>query len=93
MPYGRQFYRVHGGKDADDVYTVHSQLMSTFSPSCTCPAFAYSVLLSETQLMCKHVLAVRLAERLDKCLVQEGSDDDIAKLCDPPPPKAPPKGK
>ncbi|KZT57716.1 hypothetical protein CALCODRAFT_495747 [Calocera cornea HHB12733] len=89
-PYGRHFYRVYGGKEAKDkykyVYTVHPQLMSTFPPSCTCPSFAYSVLLSDTHLMCKHVLAVRLGERLNKCIIQPASDDDIAELCFPPPP-------
>jgi len=37
---------------------------------CSCPAFTFSVLLSETHFMCKHVLASRLAERMNRVVVR-----------------------
>ncbi|KZV86569.1 hypothetical protein EXIGLDRAFT_840627 [Exidia glandulosa HHB12029] len=58
-PWRTVAYRVAGSTDR---YAV-----TTDPPFCSCPAFAYGVLISGTHSLCKHVLAVRLAERLDKC--------------------------
>ncbi|KAH9942476.1 uncharacterized protein BXZ73DRAFT_97885 [Epithele typhae] len=47
---------------------------------CTCPAYAYSVLLSETQIMCKHVLATLLAQRLSRCVERPMNADELVGL-------------
>lgn len=58
-PWGRVHYHVAGSADK---YTV------TIDPAfCSCPAFAYGVLVSDAYPLCKHVLAVRLGEKLSKC--------------------------
>ncbi|KAF9510044.1 hypothetical protein BS47DRAFT_106127 [Hydnum rufescens UP504] len=60
---------------------------------CTCPAFTYTVLLpgsshvsfpgatgtgnSTPHMMCKHILAVRIAQRLDKCVEKSLEGDGI----------------
>jgi len=55
-------------------YTVVLDLLPGSDHSrfwCSCPAFAFSVLLSETHFMCKHVLASRLAEKMDRVVVRK----------------------
>jgi len=47
---------------------------------CTCPAFAYTIMLAphgsrSTPLMCKHILAARIAERMERISEQTASDD------------------
>jgi len=48
--------------------------------SCTCPAFAYSVLLSETHIMCKHILATLIGRRLARCIQRPCKADDLAAI-------------
>ncbi|KAJ3857518.1 hypothetical protein EV368DRAFT_30172, partial [Lentinula lateritia] len=50
-------------------------LMSSY---CTCPAFNFTVLETGQSLMCKHVLATRLAIRLGLCVRQQISLDYLA---------------
>ncbi|KAI0344945.1 hypothetical protein BDW22DRAFT_1469316, partial [Trametopsis cervina] len=45
---------------------------------CTCPSFTYSVLLSGSQFMCKHLLATVLAERMTKCIDRTLTANDLA---------------
>jgi len=45
---------------------------------CTCPAFNFVVLETGQSLMCKHILATRLAVRLDLCVKQQVSLDYLA---------------
>jgi len=48
--------------------------------SCTCPSFIYAVLLSETHLMCKHLLATFLARKLSLCIERPTDLDDLSTL-------------
>jgi len=79
-PWGRVQYEVLG---STAMYTVFPQLPSADSDTsayCTCPSFAYSVLISKSQLMCKHVLATLLAERLQKCVERPVTADELASI-------------
>ncbi|KAI9455435.1 hypothetical protein BJY52DRAFT_1279970 [Lactarius psammicola] len=79
-PWGRHHFSVLGMTDS---YTVFPSLHRSCSIPhfCTCPAFAYAVLVSQSQLTCKHVLATLIAERLSKCVVREiGKDEFVALL-------------
>jgi len=71
-PWGRVVYEVLG---STATYTVFPDLSN---PYCTCPAFAYAVLISESHLMCKHVLATRLAQQLSRCVERVITADDLA---------------
>ncbi|KAH8119572.1 Alpha/Beta hydrolase protein [Phellopilus nigrolimitatus] len=72
--WGHSFYEVHGSTSA---YTVQPDLLPHKPAYCSCPSFAFSVILSEDQLMCKHLLAVQLAQRLSKCAERNITDGDI----------------
>ncbi|KAI0662339.1 hypothetical protein C8Q70DRAFT_910210, partial [Cubamyces menziesii] len=79
-PWGRPQYEVLGSTAS---YTVFPGLPSPKGYAlayCTCPAYAYSVLLSETQLMCKHVLATILACRLGRCIERPVDTDELASV-------------
>ncbi|KAL1755161.1 hypothetical protein FB107DRAFT_291141 [Schizophyllum commune] len=48
---------------------------------CTCPAYSYSVLLNDSHITCKHILAVRISERLGICAPRMlESDEELARL-------------
>ncbi|GLB37682.1 putative SWIM zinc finger [Lyophyllum shimeji] len=48
-----------------DIYTVFLDMTLSAMPFyCSCPAFSYAVLSSGSHMMCKHVLAARLANKL-----------------------------
>lgn len=74
--WGRYHYEVRG---STSTYTVFPRLGFSAPASCycTCPAFAFTVLMSNSHLMCKHVLAVCLAEQLSKCVEFSLSDEDL----------------
>ncbi|KAF9501952.1 hypothetical protein BDN71DRAFT_503204 [Pleurotus eryngii] len=78
-PWGRVFYQVIG---STATYSVQPDL--GHSPNvrfyCTCPAFSYTVLLAESYFMCKHILAVALAEQLNECINRPSDPNDIANL-------------
>ncbi|KAH8994733.1 hypothetical protein EDB86DRAFT_2851699 [Lactarius hatsudake] len=79
-PWGRHHFSVLGMTDS---YTVFPSLHRSASVPhlCTCPAFAYAVLISRSQMACKHVLATLIAEHLSKCVVREmGKDEFVAFL-------------
>ncbi|KAI0746022.1 hypothetical protein C8Q76DRAFT_607010, partial [Earliella scabrosa] len=79
-PWGRPQYEVLG---STATYAVFPGLPSAGGHAlayCTCPAYAYSVLLSETQIMCKHVLATILAQRLLRCIERPVNVDELASL-------------
>ncbi|KAI9442619.1 hypothetical protein H4582DRAFT_1808987, partial [Lactarius indigo] len=79
-PWGRHHFSVLGMTDS---YTVFPSLHRSCSVPhfCTCPAFAYAVLISQSQLTCKHILATLIAERLSKCVMREmGKDEFVAFL-------------
>jgi len=48
--------------------------------SCTCPSFIYAVLLSETHVMCKHLLATFLARKLSLCIERPTDLDRLSAL-------------
>ncbi|TFK89091.1 hypothetical protein K466DRAFT_598082 [Polyporus arcularius HHB13444] len=78
--WGRPQYEVLG---STATYAVFPGLLSPGGYKlayCTCPAYAYSVLLSETQIMCKHVLATLLAQRLSRCIERPVSADELASI-------------
>ncbi|KAH7921405.1 hypothetical protein BV22DRAFT_1072404 [Leucogyrophana mollusca] len=74
--WGRCHYEVLG---STATYTVFPSLFPSTSVSsyCTCPAFAFSVLMAESHLMCKHVLASCLAEQLSRCVERPISDEEL----------------
>ncbi|KAI6119880.1 hypothetical protein EDD16DRAFT_1479852, partial [Pisolithus croceorrhizus] len=76
-PWGRSHYEIFGSTST--YYTVFPRFGSSASMFCycTCPAFAFSVLVSNSHLMCKHVLAVCLAERLSKCIERTVTDEEF----------------
>jgi len=49
--------------------------------SCTCPSFIYAVLLSETHIMCKHLLATFLARKLSLYIEMPTDLNDFSTLC------------
>ncbi|KAF8495863.1 hypothetical protein JB92DRAFT_2747337, partial [Gautieria morchelliformis] len=72
--WGRTFFEVFGSKGR---YSVSVDLPAPVSTYCACPAFAYSVLLSDNQASCKHVLAVQIAQRLGKCVERTVTQDEL----------------
>jgi len=80
-PWGRSHYEVLG---STATYSVFPRLLPSPTPTisayCTCPAFIYAVLISESHTMCKHVLATRLAEQMSRCLTRPINKDDLASM-------------
>ncbi|EIN11662.1 hypothetical protein PUNSTDRAFT_62494, partial [Punctularia strigosozonata HHB-11173 SS5] len=76
-PWGRVHYEA---VCSQGTYLVHPKLGSdsTLGFYCPCPAFTYTVLVAGSHPMCKHVLAIRLAERLDKCVERQLGLDGLA---------------
>ncbi|KAG1732232.1 uncharacterized protein EDB91DRAFT_1058191 [Suillus paluster] len=75
--WGRHHYEVLGTTSTYTVFPHLHTASAAVSSYCTCPSFAYAVLISENHLMCKHVLAVCLADRLSRCVVRPIEDDDL----------------
>lgn len=69
-PSGRTVCQVIGSSG-----TPYTCLTST--NYCDCPAYQFSVLKNEDQLMCKHLLAVHLSIAMEKCGEQSVTDEDI----------------
>ncbi|PFH46177.1 hypothetical protein AMATHDRAFT_8117 [Amanita thiersii Skay4041] len=77
-PWGSALYEVMG---STAVYSVHLDMPSYPMPYyCTCPAFAYAVLMSETHTICKHVLASYVARQASLCLTRSVNSDDLVQL-------------
>ncbi|ESK96670.1 zinc finger swim domain-containing protein 7-like [Moniliophthora roreri MCA 2997] len=75
-PWGHTNYEVSG---STATYTVHVNLSVTpLSSYCNCPTFVYAVLKSGSHAMCKHVLATRLAIKLNLCVEGSHSVDALA---------------
>ncbi|KAG9014701.1 hypothetical protein FRB94_010548 [Tulasnella sp. JGI-2019a] len=90
--WGRTTYEVRGSTKSYRVFTpdglklpatqalTELPRMCTAPPMtsfCSCPAFANYVLNAKTQLMCKHLLAVRLAERMDMFVDRTRTEEDL----------------
>lgn len=69
-PSGRSLYQVFGSSGVP--YTCF-----TTSLYCTCPAYKFAVLKRRDNLMCKHVLAIRLSEALGCIKEQAISDKEL----------------
>jgi len=79
-PWGHLSYEVYG---LTANYAVFPDICSSgLGPLayCTCPAYAYSVLLSRSQIMCKHLLATIIAQRLSKCIERPIHSDELAAI-------------
>ncbi|KAI0630128.1 hypothetical protein C8Q77DRAFT_1063647 [Trametes polyzona] len=79
-PWGRPQYEVLGSTATYAVFPGLPSAKGHALAYCTCPAYAYSVLLSETQLMCKHVLATLLARRLERCVERTIDADELVSV-------------
>jgi len=73
-PWGRTHYEVLGSTSTYTVFPISP------TPYCNCPSFAYAVLMHQSQLMCKHVLATRLALRMSRCVVRKVSRDELTSI-------------
>ncbi|PAV19041.1 zinc finger SWIM domain-containing 7 [Pyrrhoderma noxium] len=73
--WGREYYEVHG---STSTYAIYIDLPSYMPVYCTCPAFSFSVLSSEDTIVCKHILAVKVALRLGRCRTRNVKEQDIA---------------
>ncbi|KAJ7096372.1 hypothetical protein C8R44DRAFT_889682 [Mycena epipterygia] len=73
----RHHYEVLG---STATYRVFLNIPGPISAYCTCPAFAYLVLSSESYLMCKHVLAARLGNQLARCIDRPVNGDEITSM-------------
>ncbi|KAF8482525.1 hypothetical protein DFH94DRAFT_626784, partial [Russula ochroleuca] len=78
-PWGRSHFSVLGMTGSYAVFpSLHQSCSIPFF--CTCPAFSYAVLISHSQITCKHVLATLIAERLSKCVVREMNKDEFTSI-------------
>ncbi|CAH3185891.1 unnamed protein product [Porites evermanni] len=74
-PSGRILHQVTGSSNQ-----VYNCLIS--GDFCTCPSYTFTVLVKMEALMCKHLLAVHLAEALGESKKQDISDEDfVAYMC------------
>jgi len=74
-PSGRSLYQVVGSSNQ-----VYNCLIT--GEFCTCPSYTFTVLVKMESLMCKHLLAVHLAEALGECRNRDISDEDfVAYMC------------
>lgn len=72
-PSGRSIYQVIGSSGTP--YTCF-----TTSHYCSCPAYKYAVLLKDDHVMCKHVLAIKLAQAMKLCKMLEVTDEEMANM-------------
>lgn len=73
-PAGRELFQVQ----ASTGNRLYVCLVS--SNYCNCPSFMYSVVLREDSLMCKHVLAVKIARAMGRVISNDISDEEFAEL-------------
>ncbi|KII92533.1 hypothetical protein PLICRDRAFT_172610 [Plicaturopsis crispa FD-325 SS-3] len=80
-PWGYSCFEVLG---STGTYTIFPNLNLTPSAKgaayCTCPAFAYAVLISESHVTCKHVLATRIAVQMSRCIERPVTQDGLAAI-------------
>ncbi|KAF8513154.1 hypothetical protein BU17DRAFT_53574, partial [Hysterangium stoloniferum] len=78
--WGRSFFEVI---EFEENRKVSIDLPSPTVCYCSCPAFAFNVLMSDKQATCKHVLAVQIARKLNMCIERAITQDElVAVLCD-----------
>ncbi|KAJ7188325.1 hypothetical protein C8R46DRAFT_877744, partial [Mycena filopes] len=61
-------------------YKVFLDMPGPIPTYCTCPAFSFLVLSAESYLMCKHVLAARIAQQMGRCVDQPLNSDELASV-------------
>ncbi|KAF8972986.1 hypothetical protein BDZ97DRAFT_1988702, partial [Flammula alnicola] len=77
-PWGHSEYEVLGSTAK---YAVLLDLRTAKIPySCACPAFVYSVLMSNTHIMCKHILAAMIARKMNLCIKRPSTADDLVAI-------------
>jgi len=75
-PWGRNHFSVLGMTGSYAVFpSLHQSCSIPFF--CTCPAFSYAVLISRSQITCKHVLATLIAQRMSKCVAREMNKEEF----------------
>jgi len=80
-PWDRTFYWVQSTADPSTATQITFLGLQSMIPwSCECPAFMKHILLEDDILMCKHILAAMLAERLKRIVEQEPSERDFLQL-------------
>nr|XP_022335427.1 zinc finger SWIM domain-containing protein 7-like [Crassostrea virginica] len=72
-PSGRKIHQVVGSSG-----TPYICLPSSYY--CSCPSYRYSVLLRDEHLMCKHVIAMKLAVGMGVSKQQEVTDQEMTTL-------------
>jgi len=78
-PWGNDQYRVEGSTSTYHVFPGVSPEPTSY---CTCLAFAYNGLLSNSDSMpCKHLLATMISMRMSKCVDRTVSLKDLAIVC------------
>ncbi|EIM82914.1 uncharacterized protein STEHIDRAFT_63693, partial [Stereum hirsutum FP-91666 SS1] len=77
--WGHHHYHVHSSTATRTVFPSLPQSPAT-PAFCTCPAFSKAILLMDSHIMCKHVLAVQLADRLGKFVEKQVGPDDFVAL-------------
>ena len=70
-PSGRTAYIVRGS-------SRNTYLCLKAERFCSCLSFQYTVLNKHDSVMCKHLLAVHVAEAIGSAVIQEVSDEDLA---------------
>ncbi|VDC06433.1 unnamed protein product [Peniophora sp. CBMAI 1063] len=74
MPWGKSHYEVLGEHYSRTVSTnLPAPAVSVF---CSCPTYADAVLLSGSHIMCKHALAVCIAQRMERCVERVATAED-----------------
>ncbi|KAF7782185.1 hypothetical protein Agabi119p4_1561 [Agaricus bisporus var. burnettii] len=76
--WGHTEYEIIG---SNGTYLVLLDVSTTGYPYfCSCPAFIHYVLQQKNHVMCKHILATRLANRLSVCVHRQMSPEDLVLL-------------
>lgn len=66
---------------SNGTYLVLLEVSSTEYPYfCSCPAFLYYVHQQKNHVMCKHILATRIANRISACSERQMKLDELASL-------------
>ncbi|XP_074640742.1 zinc finger SWIM domain-containing protein 7-like [Tubulanus polymorphus] len=72
-PSGRKVYQVVGTSGTP--YTCYEN-----SNFCCCPAYKFSVLKKNDHIMCKHVLAIELSNRLEKTKREQVNNQELCNI-------------
>ncbi|GJE88150.1 hypothetical protein PsYK624_042330 [Phanerochaete sordida] len=79
--WGHKRYQVLGTTATYSVFPGQAVGAKKTPSYCTCASFAFSVLVTDQQHMCKHLLAVILALRMKRALERTANADEMAQIC------------